>query len=407
MLLRFNSLAPDTTELVISSAFLNTFPILNLTPARVIITEAAPPTATISYSDSINRFADTLILTASFSEPMDPANPVRLSLSGAVTLVEAEMDRLSETLYSYPYEIPKASGEVQVALSHGTDLWGNEVVSSPSAGASFTIIGFMPGDVNDDGNIQAYDAALTLQFSVGIDPLPGLDPLPWEPWRDSTANVDGSAGITANDAGLILQYSAGLIADFPSGSAIPASTAHIDLEIVEEHIVFYSHGQLLGLNIRSSNENGILGPPEVLNEVFMSASNLDKSAYRIGLCTAVPAIDGDAVLKIPVLKSGSVTFHLIENTTEREVTLQLATGLKETPGEGFGIFPNPVADKLCIVGLRASSSLRIYNIHGQELFEKRVEGEVAELDLSELPAGLYLIKIESGEEIICKQFIKQ
>ncbi|MCK4880455.1 MAG: hypothetical protein KAS82_07340, partial [Bacteroidales bacterium] len=174
LMLQFNSLVPDTTDLFISNAYLNSIPVLNLTDGTVFITETAPPTAEISYSDSVNRFTDTLLITATFSEPMDAANPVSLSLSGAVTLADAEMIRLSEMVYNYHFQIPKASGDVTVHLSNGTDLWGNEVVQVPTAGGTFTITEFTPGDVDDDGVILAYDAALTLQYSVGIDPLPGV-----------------------------------------------------------------------------------------------------------------------------------------------------------------------------------------------------------------------------------------
>ncbi len=88
-------------------------------------------------------------------------------------------------------------------------------------------------DVDDDGVILAYDAALTLQYSVGIDPMPILDPLPWEPWRDSTANVDGAGDITAFDAGMILQYSAGIISEFSSEALKSAPVAAVTIEVEE------------------------------------------------------------------------------------------------------------------------------------------------------------------------------
>ncbi|MDF1573579.1 MAG: T9SS type A sorting domain-containing protein [Bacteroidales bacterium] len=406
MLIQFMSLLPDTTELYISNAFLNTTPVTDLTHAAVIIVETAPPTAVITYSDSVNRYADTLLITATFSEHMAAEPPVRMSLSGAVTMEEAEMTRISERVYTYLYEIPKASGEVFVSLSNGTDLWGNELVSMPTGGGTFTIIGLTPGDVNDDGLIQAYDAALTLQYSVGMDPLPGLDPRPWEPWRDSTANVDAAGGITANDAGLILQHSAGILSDFPSESVVQTPEAHVSIELENEQLVFYSHGKLLGLNINSSNEKGILGKPEVLDASFMSAVNMEDHNFRIGLCTAVPPLEGEALLKIPVLKSGSVTFHLIENTSESEWTLHLATGVAESPFEGIQVYPNPVVDKLEIAGLATSSLIRIRNLHGQIILSTRME-EAGELDLSALPAGLYLISFETGGEVLSRKIIKQ
>ena len=407
LILQFTSLVLDTTELLISNAFLNTVPVLDLTGGTVFIAETAPPTAIITYSDTVNRFADTLLITATFSEAMSAAVPVRLSLSGAASLSDLDMTRLSETVYSYLYQIPRAGGEVTVNLSNGTDLWGNLVVPEPTAGGTFTIIEFVPGDVNDDGAIQAYDAALALQYSVGIDPLPEEDPMPWEAWRDSTANVDGTGGITANDAGLILQYSAGIISSFPGETGVPAAMAQVSFEIIEDHIVFYSHGKLLGLNINTTNENGILGIPEVLNGSFMSALNMKGTDYRIGLCTTSSASDGEALLRIPFSNNGSVTFHLIENTMEREVTVNLVTAVPGLEREGISVYPNPVIDILKINGLSASSTIRINNIHGQELLCTQREGESVELDLSALPSGLYLITLERGGEHLTRRFIKK
>lgn len=407
LVLQFTALLPDSTELFLSNAYLNTYPVLNLSPATIIIAETAPPTAIITYSDSVNRFADTLEIRATFSEAMSDSSPVLLGLSGAVTLSDAAMTRLSETVYTYLYPVPKASGEVSVQLSGGTDLWGNAVVPVPEAGATFIIIEFNPGDVNDDGAIQAYDAALALQYSVGIDPLPGVDPMPWEPWRDSTANVDGTGGITANDAGLILQYSAGIISAFASGPEAPASTAYVSVELVDDHIIFYSHGELLGLNLNTSNEKGILGTPEILNSTFMSAVNVQDEEYRIGLCTASSAPEGEAVLKLPFHKDGSVSFHVIENTRERKVSLNLATGMGRVEEAGISIYPNPVIDILKVSGLNAASTIRIHNIHGQTLVCTSINEEAGELDLTALPTGLYLITVESGKSTVCRKLLKE
>jgi hypothetical protein len=214
--LQFNTLITDTTGVTLSNVWLNNMQVENLANGTVIVVDAVPPSAAITYSDTMNRFADTLLVTAAFNKAMDPANAVQLNLTGAVTLT-AEMTRVNDTLYLYHFPVPKAEGEVTVGLGNGTDLWGNEVVTVPVSGGSFHIVKFTAGDVDDDGLILAYDAALTLQHSVGLDPLPDVDPLPWENWRDSTANVDGIGGITAYDAALILQYSAGIITEFPVG----------------------------------------------------------------------------------------------------------------------------------------------------------------------------------------------
>jgi hypothetical protein len=229
--------------------------------------------------------------------------------------------------------------------------------------------------------------------------------MPWEPWRDSTANVDGIAGITANDAGLILQFSAGMISAFPPVPVAPAAMAYVSYELVDDHIVLYSHGELLGLNINATNEHGILGTPEVMNGSFMSALNIKGPDFRIGLCTATPAQEGEALLKIPVIHGGSVTLHLIENTNVRELTINLVTNAAEKIAAGISLYPNPVEDLLKVSGLLSPSTLRINNIHGQELLSARGQGGTMELNLSEAPPGIYLLTVETGGEIFTRRLI--
>ena len=72
----------------------------------------------------------------------------------------------------------------------------------------FSITNFIYGDVDGDGNVFAFDAAQTLQYSAGLISN-------WQDWQIIAADVDGDDIITAYDAALILQYSAGIIDEFP------------------------------------------------------------------------------------------------------------------------------------------------------------------------------------------------
>ncbi|MCF7912705.1 MAG: hypothetical protein K9M99_09265 [Candidatus Cloacimonetes bacterium] len=69
------------------------------------------------------------------------------------------------------------------------------------------------GDVDDNGIVEAFDAANVLQYVVELDP--DAVPLPWSDDTIVRANVDGNALIGAYDASLILQYVAGVIDIFP------------------------------------------------------------------------------------------------------------------------------------------------------------------------------------------------
>lgn len=84
-----------------------------------------------------------------------------------------------------------------------TDAGGAFTISGISTGA-YTLT---PTKVNDIRGITAYDAALVLRHSVGLDPLEGHAAL--------AANVNNNSEIGAYDASLILQKSVGLIETFP------------------------------------------------------------------------------------------------------------------------------------------------------------------------------------------------
>jgi hypothetical protein len=412
--IHFSSLIADTTLLTISNAMLNNIQLDNLSNSTVIIKNAVPSTAVITYDDTINRFADTLQITANFSEDMDLATLVKLNFSGAVTIAEVDMFRQSARVYTYEYPIPKATGDVVVRLSNGRDLWGNELVSIPTGGDTFSILEFRPGDVDDDGSIFAYDAALTLQYSVGLDPLFSQDPLPWENWRDSTANVDGTGGITANDAGMILQYSAGIILDFSGGNKKSLSFADISVEVVGNEIVFYSHGNLIGLNISAVNENDILSIPIALGKNYLSAKNIHESTYNVGLCTANPLDDGSVLMKIPFSGTGSITFEALVNTQEKHLTVDLVTGIIDSYEESISVYPNPAKDFINLsfgdFAKLEGGQIRILSLVGGAVYERRIDGPEICIDVSDLNgSGLYSVLLcsEDGEIVTSKKIIVQ
>ena len=71
------------------------------------------------------------------------------------------------------------------------------------------------GDVDDNGEVGAYDASLVQRYFVEMDPGSAA-PLPWAYWRMLRADVDANGSIEAYDASLILQYYVGIIDHFPA-----------------------------------------------------------------------------------------------------------------------------------------------------------------------------------------------
>ena len=112
-------------------------------------------------------------------------------------------------------------------------------------------------------------------------------------------------------------------------------------------------------------------------------------------------------MKIPFKHSGSLTFHMMVNAEERDMTIDLATGMVESVCNQIEIYPNPVTDKLKIRGLTDPVVARIFNIHGQLLFTANTEGHTREIDLSDLSAGYYIIMLETNKETVVKRFLRE
>lgn len=73
----------------------------------------------------------------------------------------------------------------------------------------------------------------------------------------------------------------------------------------------------------------------------------------------------------------------------------------------FNIYPNPAQDQVFISGLKGNESLQIFDMQGKRL--KSIENLQSEkaVDLMDLPAGIYWMKIKSIQSYQTQKFIKR
>lgn len=273
------------------------------------------------------------------------------------------------------------------------------------------------GDVDGNQAIQAYDAALTLQYSVGKDPLPLIDPLPWEEWRLKAANVDGIEGITANDAAMILQYSAYLINKFDveKDSTILRARANnlADVTITQEgsNLIFKSYGNLVGLNVYLKDQFNVLGEPVISTNIDLSAINKSENAYAVGLAALKSPNEGSVIMSIPILNNNetNLTFHLIINTDQKDVVVrsQVSTQLNSTLGTGISLYPNPALDILNVSNLLPNSQIAIYDISGRTIYSQKTAADCIKINISAFNSGLYTIAVSNEKGNIVSKFIKK
>lgn len=73
------------------------------------------------------------------------------------------------------------------------------------------------------------------------------------------------------------------------------------------------------------------------------------------------------------------------------------------------LIPNPASDRIRISGLPKEISMEILNTSGKPVFINKAETQSGgiEISVAELPAGLYLVKINSASGIFTERFIKE
>lgn len=266
------------------------------------------------------------------------------------------------------------------------------------------------GDVDDNGNIQAYDAAITLQYSVGLDPIPDIDPLPWEDWRITAANVDGQVGITGYDASLILQYTVGFINSFPVHGYKKSSNAvqsDVNVTLEDGFIVFRPVGELYGLNVTVTSNSTFLGSPQILDSHILSATNISSDIYSVGMATAYALTNNDIIMKIPVNEDENryVTIDMVVNNKIKHVSMGLPTATSEFAQGACEIYPNPSNTFLFFSNLSDNVIVSIYDVQGNMLINCHVTNN--QLDISSLARGVYMLKIKDNMKSITKKVIKQ
>jgi hypothetical protein len=81
--------------------------------------------------------------------------------------------------------------------------------------------------------------------------------------------------------------------------------------------------------------------------------------------------------------------------------VQLGTASRENElivGNKVSVFPNPVSDKVTvrINDMQGLADIRVFDMYGKMLLQKRTAAMNTQLDLSRIPSGVYIIKVMNG-----------
>lgn len=295
------------------------------------------------------------------------------------------------------------------------------------------------GDISLNGAVSAYDAALGLQAVATLITL--------EARQETAADVSGDATISAMDASYILQYSAGLINYFPAEAenrrtrfqfASTKSDAIVSLgseeiwtedEVVHIPIEIQNIGDLYALEVvmqMGTDLELVEVTPEMKGVSLVSNYNELTGELRLAYSGVNPLITDGVFANLSIkLKANAVSQSIAHLTmdkvvaNETDVTSLSSDGIisfgsniltVNLEATAFSVYPNPVIDQLTVntgefkgqkIDLTVMDALGRVHLLGS--FDQVAESIA--FDNIGLEAGLYVLSISNGHEVLNSRFV--
>jgi hypothetical protein len=84
-------------------------------------------------------------------------------------------------------------------------------------------------------------------------------------------------------------------------------------------------------------------------------------------------------------------------------------GVNEPQESRFSLYPNPVTDKITVEtsSTPTQSQLSIMNVNGQQLITRHITEPKTQIDISNLPSGVYFVRLTNNRTVEVGKFIKQ
>ncbi|MCD4829590.1 MAG: T9SS type A sorting domain-containing protein [Candidatus Cloacimonetes bacterium] len=285
------------------------------------------------------------------------------------------------------------------------------------------------GDVDGDEVVTEADADIVLDYAAGLDPIPEIDPRPWEADLIEVADVDTNGVILAFDAALILQYAEGLIDSFPveqSGWTAPDGDISVEFD-GGCYLEFSTTSPLYSFDILCEGEDaGVLYDFEWVNTSGSLVLNTDAGLWQISGVPDNPVSMGvflRVAVDMPVTRDYDFHFDCYVNRTDVPLDIHVPwNGIDEeaaaaTPA--LSCSPNPFNPRTTVhytLVQPCEVELAVYNVQGRRvctLVEATLPAGMHQVDWGGLDAagqpvasGVYLLRLEGpGVRLVRKTLL--
>jgi hypothetical protein len=153
-------------------------------------------------------------------------------------------------------------------------------------------------------------------------------------------------------------------------------------------------------------------PTGETNQTFTQGETLADLEVSGGPIEWYDAPIGGNLLPITTLLVDDTTYYAERSSgtfraNRLAVTVNLVLSNGSNTLQTLTYFPNPVNNILTLKNASAINSISVYNAIGQQVLSKSVDATNAVVDLSALNAGIYFVKVQSGENNKTIRIIKE
>jgi hypothetical protein len=151
--------------------------------------------------------------------------------------------------------------------------------------------------------------------------------------------------------------------------------------------LFNSNGTQIGISKNKGTRNESIS-------VSVSPGTFYAKVYPTGSANSATSCYTLKVLTITATKA-AITSASMENNMNSEFAVNL--------------FPNPAGDQLNIMvqGSDNRSEIKVYNLMGKLVMQQGSGNTITQLNISKLPAGVYMLNVNNGKEMKAAKFVKQ
>lgn len=124
--------------------------------------------------------------------------------------------------------------------------------------------------------------------------------------------------------------------------------------------------------------------------------------FAVSTTTFTPATTGVYYLGFHNYSIADQAFLYID-----DITVTAALSVDDVTSQSLGYYPNPVKDRLNLSYNQTIGEVAVFNLLGQQVLGTTLNATEGSVNMSSLPAGNYIVKVNAGNEVSNIKVLKQ